>query len=162
MGGSGGPSAKSDCMTIDFALLDMDIERICQGCSETENPPQIFFLSGRSLTNSLLVASVEFLEEGQLLACPGLPLAGAAFDPGWGFARAEVEIHLDGTAEFRLPFGRFETSGDRDAWGYRMCPIDNREIPHAIRELSRIRAEIAKPRKQGFEGTGAMVTLAKL
>src|ERR1700722_15657023 len=156
---SGGLSVKSDCITIDFALSDMDIERICQEFSVRENPPQIFLLSGRTVANSLLVASVEFLEDGQLLACPGLPLAGAAFDPGWGFPRAEIEIHQEGTAEFRLPLRGFETSLDGNTWGYRMCLIDNQETPNAIRELSHIRTEIAKPRKRGLEEKGATVTL---
>jgi hypothetical protein len=89
---------------------------------------------------------MEFLEQGQLLACPGLPLVGAAFDPDWGFARAEIKLDPDGKADFRLPSGHFDTFRDGDTSRYRLCPVDAQEIPQLIRQLAHIRAELAKPR----------------
>ena len=143
-------------------MPDVDIEQICQERSEMENPPGAFLLSVGSAANSLLAVRVEFLEDGQLLPCPPPPLAGATFDPDWGYARAEIELLQGQSAEFRLPQGRFETFRDGDTWGYRMCPIDNCEIPNVVRQLARIRAELAKPRHQAATETGIKVTITEL
>ena len=155
-------SAQEICEFIGFEKPDMDIERICQECSEMEKPQDVFLLSSRSIGNSLLAVKVEFLEDGQLLVCPGLPLVGAAFDPDWGFARVEFETHNEGHAEFRIPRGRPDTFTHGDTSGYRLCPIDNHEIPDAIRQLAHIRAELAKPRMQPNVETGIKVTLTGL
>jgi hypothetical protein len=147
---------------IGFAQTQMDIQRICQRCSERANPPDIFLLSSDSIGNSLLVVSVEFLSEGQSLACPGLPLVGDAFDPDWGFAQAEMDSTIPGTPQFRLPAGRFETYRDGDIWGYRMCPIDDHELPRAIRQLARIRETLARPRESEILGAGVEATVTAL
>jgi hypothetical protein len=139
-----------------------DIERICEECNERERPPEIFVLSSKSMSNALLAVKVEFLEDGQLLGCPGLPLVGAVFDPDWGFARAEVESRALQPAEFRVPKGHPNTFTSGDTWGYRLCPIDNHEIPDLIRELARIRVELAKPRNKPNGERGVAVTLTEL
>jgi hypothetical protein len=154
--------AQAGCEFIGFAQPETDIQRICRRCSERDDPPEVFLLSGDSIGNSLLVVSAEFLSEGQLLACPGLPLAGAAFDPDWGFARVEIDSHIVGSGEFRLPAGRFEDYRDGDIWGYRMCPIDNHELPRVIRQLACIRETLAKPRQPSISGTGVGAVVSSL
>jgi hypothetical protein len=139
-----------------------DIERICQVCSEKEIPPKVFLLSSVS-SNSLLVVRVEFLEDGQLITCPGLPLVGAVFGPDWGYARAELSIRSDGTAEFREPSGHPDTFMNGDTWGYRLCPIDNQEIPQSLAQLACIRAQLAKPtRRPERDGCFVEVRLTEL
>jgi hypothetical protein len=155
-------SAQEKCAVIGFEQPNVDIERICQERSEEPKPPDVFLLSSRSILNSLLAVSRQFLEDGQLLACPGPPLVGSVFGPDWGYAFAEIELRKDGASEFRLPLGRFEDYRDGDIWGYRMCPIDNHEILEAIRQLAHIRAELAKPRQQPSGGTGIKVTVTEL
>ena len=139
-----------------------DIERICQECSERERPPEVFLMSSKSMRNALLAVKVQFLEDGQLLGCPGLPLVGAEFDPDWGFARAEIELRDLQPAEFRVPKGHPDTFTSGDIWGYRFCPIGSYEITDAIRELARIRAELAKPRSKPNGEPGVGVTLTEL
>jgi len=162
MRGACDASVQEKCTVIGRERPDLDIERICQERSEESKPPAVFLLSSSSIVNSLLAVSTEFLVDGQLLSCPEPPLVGAVFDPDWGYARAEIELRKDGASEFRLPLGRFETYRDGDIWGYRMCPIDNHEIPDAIRQLAHIRAELAKPRPQPSEEIGIKVTVTEL
>jgi hypothetical protein len=157
-----GASAQEKCAVIGRERPDLDIEQICRERSEEPRPPEAFLLSGRSSANSLLLVSRVFLEDGQLLPCPAPPLVGAVFGPDWGFARAEVEFRTDGVSEFRLPLGRFETFRDGDIWGYRMCPIDNHQIPDAVRQLANIREELVKPRQQHDGETGVKVTVTEL
>jgi hypothetical protein len=157
-----GVSAQEKSAVIGRERPDLDIERICQERSEEPKPPDVFLLSSRSIVNSLLAVSREFLEDGQMLPCPGPPLVGSIFDPDWGYACVEIELRKDGTSEFRLPLGRFEDYRDGDIWGYRMCPIDNHDILDVIRQLAHIRAELAKPRQQPSEGTGIKVTVTEL
>lgn len=135
------------CALVVFAQADLDIERICREYSEEANPAEVFLVTGKSMGSALMGVSLEFLERGQLLPCPGLPLAGAAFDPDWGFARAVIGLHSGGIADFRLPPGYLDTVEDRETYGYRLCPIDHHEIPEAIKQLAHIRAELAKPRQ---------------
>ena len=115
-------SAQEKCTVIGRERPDLDIDRICQERSEEPNPPEVFLLSGRSTVNSLLVVSTEFLEDGQLLPCPGPPLVGAVFDPDWGYARVEIDLRRNGASEFRLPLGRFETFRDGDILGLPNVP----------------------------------------
>ncbi len=137
--------------SIVSAPADVDIEDICRKYSEGEHPPEAFLVNSKSIGNALLGVSVQFLERGQLLPCPGLPLVGALFDPCWGFAHAVIGLYREGTADFRLPPGQLDVVGDSDTYGYRLCPIDNHEIPEAIKELAHVRAELARPRKKpGF------------
>ena len=159
---AGSASAQAKYAFIRFAQANQDIERICQEISDTAQPPEVFLLTSESVGNAVLGVSVEFLEEGQSLPCPGLPLAGAAFDPDWGFARAEINLHRDGSADFRLPSGHFDTFRDGDISGYRLCPIDNHEISDVIRQLAYIRAELAKPRQQPARGRGVNVTVTSV
>jgi hypothetical protein len=156
---AGSASAQAKYAFIRFAQANHDIDRICQEISERAQSTEAFFLTSESVGNALLGVSVEFLEEGQLLPCPGLPLAGAAFDPDWGFARAEINLHRDGSANFRLPFGHFDNFRDGDTSGYRLCPIDNHEIPDVIGQLAHIRAELARPRQQPARAPGIKVTV---
>ncbi len=148
---------REDASFIRFAESEADVERICEFCSCQENSPDVLLLSGYSTGNSLLLVRRGFLEEGQSLACPGLPLDGAAFDPDWGFARAQVEMRRDGSSQFRLPPGRFETLMEGDAWGYRMSPVENNDLPGILRQLKHIRASLARPRERIHNVTGVDV-----
>jgi hypothetical protein len=123
-------------------VAEMDIDTVCKKCSEDENSPQVFLLSDR-IAGSLLGVSTSFLEEGQLLQCPSLPLAGAAFDPNWGFSQAVVGTDAIGRTKFQLPevHHRFLNSGDTH--GYRLCVIENTEIPEVIAQLENIRSALA-------------------
>jgi hypothetical protein len=147
---------------IDYAHAIADIEHICEEYGAKEEPPEVFLVSSRSFRNSLLAVRLEFLESGQLLACPGLPLVGAAFDPDWGYARVEIVKCTDGSGEFREPTGQPDTYRDGDVSGYRLCPIDNHEIPDVITQLAHIRAELAKPRQHPSKESGIQVTLTQL
>jgi hypothetical protein len=148
--------------SIGLAQPNIDIERICQEYSEAEKSPKVFLMSSRSVANSLVAVKVEFLEDGQHLTCPGLPLVGAAFDPDWGFARVEIELHQGKPGEFRVPSGHPDTFTSGDTWGYRLCPIENHEIPDVIRQLAHIRAELAKPRQHSETKTGIEVSITEL
>jgi hypothetical protein len=128
------------------ARANTDIERILEECSERTQVPEVLLLTSESVDGAILAINMEFLEQGQLLACPGLPLVGAAFDPDWGFARVEIKLIPDSKADFHLAGGHFDTFRDGDTSGYRLCPIDAQEIPQLIRQLAHIRAELAKPR----------------
>jgi hypothetical protein len=141
---------------------DLDIEYICREFGEEEDPPNAFLVSGEAIADQLLAISLKFLEEGQQLPCPGLPLAGAAFDPDWGFSQAEVAVRRDGTAEFRLPSVHFETLASGDVYGYRLCIIDNHEVPEVIGQLAHIRAELTKRRREPRENTGVQITITQL
>jgi hypothetical protein len=156
---AGNVSAQEEFASVGFAHTNLDIERICQERSEEAKPPEVFLLSCRSLANSLLAVNVEFLEKGQLVPYPRLPLFGEAFDPDWGFARAEIKLHGAGPAEFQVPPGHPDTFTNGSTWGYRVCPIDSREIPDTIAQLAHIRAELAKPRQRPSERAGSEITV---
>lgn len=148
---------KAKYVFIQNTSASRDVERICQEKSEETQPPEALLLSGRSLSNSLLAVSLGFLERGQLLKCPGMPLIGAAFDPEWGFARVEINFNRRGSAEFCLPHGDFDSFTDGDTCGYRLCPVDNHEIPDLIEQLVRIRVELARPRRRPTRKQGIRV-----
>ncbi len=155
-------SAKKKRITVGSAKPAMNIDSICQECSERENAPEAFLLSNTSFGNSLLAVSTFFLEDGQLLNCPGLPLVGAVFDPDWGFSRAELKQRHGSRAEFRVPSGHPDTFTSGSTWGYRLCPIDNSEIPDLIKQLVHIRTELARPRKQPNAKAGLKSTVTEL
>jgi hypothetical protein len=157
-----GASARMKDACIVFALADVDIEGICRKCSDAAQPPDVFLVSSKSIGNALLAVSLTFLEAGQLLPCPGLPLIGAAFDLDWGFASAVIGLNRDGMADFRLPAGPFDIEGERDTYGYRLCPMDNHEIPEAIGQLAHVRAELARPRQQPGKKPGSKITVTQL
>ncbi len=162
MSRAGSVSEKGKHAIIDPEHPTLGIERICRECSEEAEPPDVFLLSGRTAGNSLLAVSTFFLEDSQLLGCPGLPLVGAVFDPDWGFARGEIGVRPDASAEFRVPHGNADTFTVGDTSGYRLCPIDHHEIPDAIRQLAQIRAALAKTGHRPSEETGIRVTLTEL
>jgi hypothetical protein len=145
-----------------LAETDVDIERICREYSEEADPPEAFLATGKSIRGLLLGISLEFLERGQSLPCPGLPLVGAAFGPDGGFARAVISLNRNGSGVFRLPSGTFESAECRDTYGYRLCPIDGNEIPEAISQLGHIRAELAKPKQGHTKKPGIEVTVTRL
>jgi hypothetical protein len=144
------------------AHFGIDIERICEGQSEKENPPEVFLLSSECIGGHLLAVESRFLEQGQNLTCPGLPLVGAPFGPGWGFSEAVVGKRSDGSAEFQLPPLHSEILASGDTWGYRLCILEDRELPEAIAQLTRIRQELAKGDSEGEEPTGRRVTISPL
>ncbi|MFZ1014676.1 MAG: hypothetical protein WAN28_15135, partial [Terracidiphilus sp.] len=53
------------------------IEKICRERAETPNPSEAFLISDPSVENCLLAAYTTFLERGENLRWPGLPLLGA-------------------------------------------------------------------------------------
>jgi hypothetical protein len=130
------------------AASEVDIERICRERSEEEAPPEVFMVSSEAIAGHLLAIGMEFLEEGQQLRCPGLPLAGAAFDPSWGFSQAEVGTRRDGSIEFRLPSIHPERLSRGDIYGYRLCILGNHEVPEVIGQLAHIRAELKRCRPE--------------
>lgn len=144
------------------AREDLDVERICRECSEEACPPEVFLVNCKSIGNALLGVRLEYLEQGQLLLWPGLPLVGATFDLDWGFASAVIGLGRDGSTDFRSPEGLFDVAGDRDTFGYRLCPIDDHEIQEAIEQIAQIRAELAKPRQQHRKKLGIEVTVTQL
>jgi hypothetical protein len=141
---------------------EVEIQRVCRECSEEVNPPDVFLVTSESMGGALLGVSVMFLERGQFLPWPGLPLVGATFDPDWGFARAVTCLDRDGAGDFQLLPTPFDSEGDRNSYGYRLCPIENREIPLAIRQLEHIRAELAKPKRRSRKRPGANLTAIQL
>jgi hypothetical protein len=144
------------------AASALDIERVCRAYSETEAPPEGFMVRSRSVKGQLLAISLEFLEEGQQLPCPGLPLAGAAFNPDWGFSQAEVGLRRDGSAEFRLPPIHFESLASGDVHGYRFCVLDDHEAPEAIAQLAHIRVELERYRSAVQKREGVRVTITEV
>lgn len=144
------------------AASELDIERICREYGEAEAPPEAFLISSELIEGQLLAINLEFLEEGQQLPCPGLPLAGAAFDPGWGFSQAEVGVRRDGSAQFRLPSMHFESLANGDLYGYRLCIIDDHEVPEVIGQLTHIRAELARHRREPKRSKGVPITITQL
>jgi hypothetical protein len=147
---------------IGLASGRVDIERICQESSELEKPPSVLLVSSRSIGNSLLAVRVEFLEDGQLLAWPGMQLVGATFDPDWGLTRVEFEMLQENLGEFQVPHGPPDTFTNGDTWGYRLCPIDSHEIPDVIRQLAQLRVELAKPRQRSKDQKGVKVSVTDL
>jgi hypothetical protein len=143
-----GISAQANRTLFVAAAAGLDIERICREYGEQENPPEAFMVRSEAIEGQLLAINLAFLERGQLLPHPGLPLAGAAFDPGWGFSQAEVCKRRDGLFEFRLPSLHFETLASGDIYGYRMSIIDDHEVPEAMGQLADIRRELARRRSE--------------
>ena len=123
---------------------DIDVEKICREFAEDQEPPEAFLVASNSIASQLLGVSLTFLERGQLIPCPGMPLVGAAFDPTWGFAEAAIERHEGGLADFRAPISRYDMGEHGDTYGYRLYPIDVGQIPEAIGQLAQIRAELDK------------------
>lgn len=144
------------------AVSELDIERICREYGEAEAPPKAFIVSSKLIEGQLLAVNLEFLEEGQQLPCPGLPVAGAAFDPDWGFSQVEVALRLDGSAEFRLPSIHFETLASGDIHGYRFCILDDHEVPEVIGQLADIRREFARRRSETQKHEGVRLTITQV
>jgi hypothetical protein len=142
------------------AASELDIEQICRLYSEAETPPEAFIVRSKLVEGQLLAISLGFLEDGQQLPCPGLPLAGAAFDPAWGFSQAEVGLRRDGSAEFRLPPVHLENLASGDVYGYRFCVLEDNEVPEIIAQLAHIRGELARRRRadQKQETARVMIT----
>jgi hypothetical protein len=159
---AGSGSAQAKYAFARLARANEDIERICRENSERAQPPEAFIITSESVSGALLGVSLEFLEKGQLLACPGLPLAGAAFNPDWGFPRAEINLHHDESADFGLPPGSLDALTHGNMFGYRLCPINNHEIPGVARQLAYIRAELAKPRQQHTRESRIKITATSI
>lgn len=143
-------------------VSEVDIERICREYGDAEAPPEAFIVSSKLIEGQLLAINLEFLEEGQQLPCPGLPLAGAAFNPDWGFSQVEVGLRRDGSAEFRLPSIHFESLASGDIHGYRFCILDDHEVPEVIGQLTHIRGEFARLRIETQKRQGVRVTITQL
>jgi|ERR1039458_9391203 hypothetical protein len=144
------------------AASELDIERICREYGGAEAPPEAFIVSSKLIEGQLLAVNLEFLEVGQQLPCPGLPLAGAAFDPDWGFSQVEVGLRRDGSAEFRLPSIHFESLASGDMHGYRFCILDDYEVPEVIGQLTHIRGEFARRRSETQKHEGVRVTITQV
>jgi hypothetical protein len=154
----GTPAPANQTLFIAVAL-ELNIERICQKYGEAEEPPEAFMVSSKLIEGQLLAMNLEFLEQGQQLPSPGLPLAGAALDPDWGFSQAEVGVRRDGSAEFRLPSIHFENLASGDIHGYRFCILDDHEVPEVISQLAHIRGEFARHRSETQKQGGVRVTI---
>src|SRR5579859_7525996 len=162
MNGTDWPSDATNQRFIDIELSDLSVEEICRKCSEDQQPPEAFLVASISTANQLLGVSLPFLEQGQSLPCPGLPLVGAAFDPTWGFAEATVGKCEGRLADFRAPISRFDMGEHGDTYGYRLCPIDVEQIPVAIGQLARIRAEMDKMNRRPKQMSVAKVAISRL
>lgn len=127
-------------------LIEKEIERICQYRSELSDPPQAFLISTDSTQNSLLAVRADFLDCGEGLSWPDMPLLGAAFNLDWGYAFVDVITASNGLVRFEQPSCRFEYSAKGDTWGYRFCPVENCEISKLINQLSDIRKRLSEPR----------------
>jgi len=145
---------------LEMPITWSKIKRICQDRGESQEPPQAFLVSTSCTQNSLLAVRTDFLDRGEGLPWPGLPLLGATFDLDWGYAYVDVQIRADGATVFEQPFGRFEDSETGDIYGYRFCPVDDSGLPQTIRELGRIRKELTRrePRPKGLSCDGITVT----
>jgi hypothetical protein len=143
-------------------LSSSEIEKICRERSELPRPPQAFLLSASSSKNSLLAVETEFLNEGEGLRWPGLPLLEATFDLDWGYAFIDVGNCPDGSTEFQQPSGRFEDFAVGDTCGYRLCPLENSEIPKLLAELSNIRDELSQGRARAPKHVSNQVTITHL
>ena len=157
-----GTSASASETLFIAAASGLNIECICRYFGEAEAPPEAFMVSSKLIEGQLLAMNLEFLEEGQQLPCPGLPLAGAAFDPDWGFSQVEVGLRRDGSAEFRLPAIHFESLASGDIHGYRFCILDDNEVPEVISQLTHIRAELARHHREPERSKGVRITITQL
>lgn len=155
-------SARANQTLFVDAASELDIERICREYGGAETPPEAFIVSSKLIEGQLLAMNLEFLEEGQQLPCPGLPLAGAAFDPDWGFSQVEAGLRRDGSAEFRLPPIHSESLASGDIHGYRFCIIDDQEVPGVIGQLADIRRELARRPSKAQKYKGVRVTITQL
>jgi hypothetical protein len=159
---SPGVSAQANQTLYITAASELDIERICREYGEAEAPPEAFMISSKLIEGQLLAVNLEFLEEGQQLRCPELPLAGAALDPDWGFSQVEVGLRRDGFAEFRLPSIHFESLATGDIHGYRFCILDDHEVAEVIGQLTHIRGEFARRRSETQRPEGVRVTITQV
>ena len=143
-------------------VTSAEIESICQSRSESENPPQAFVISSAGMKNSLLAVRTDFLDEGECLPWPGLSLLGATFNLDWGYAFVDVKTDVDGQCRFKQPSCRFEDSATGDTSGYRLCPIDDREMIQTIDELAQIRKKVSEPRRTAPRRVASQVIVANL
>jgi hypothetical protein len=145
-------------LILECSFEDLDVVSVCRACSEDSDPPDAFLITANRAVNRLLGMRLGFLELGQSLPCPGLPLAGAAFDPCWGFAEAAVERHRDGSASFLTPVNRFDLGEHGDTYGYRLCSLERLEVPEVVAELVRIRGELERIGRAREQASIATVT----
>jgi hypothetical protein len=162
MSQTSGVSAQANHTLFVTAACEVDIECICREYGGAEAPPEAFMVSSKLIEGQLLAISLEFLEGGQQLPCPGLPLAGAAFDPDWGFSQVEVGLRSDGSAEFRLPSIHFESLASGGIHGYRFCILDDHEVPEVIGQLANIRREVARRRSETPKREGVRITITQV
>ena len=130
-------------LPVVFTEVDLDIGRICELEIETTKPSDAFLISHSGMAETLLCVRLGFLEEGQRLPCPGLPLAGAVFDPGWGFASVTIQHAIQGVGRFSIRSNNLHNSVQGDIFGYRVCPVSGPELPQIGRDLASIRARLA-------------------
>ena len=118
-----------------------EIGLLCKTLSESADNPQVVLISSDRCVNKLLAIRLLFLETGQTLDCPGLPLIGAAFNPTWGFAEA-ASVQEPGDSRFEAPLNRNDLGEVGDVHGFRFCPISEDEIPTVISQLKQIKAAL--------------------
>ncbi|HXE08000.1 MAG TPA: hypothetical protein VN612_08895 [Acidobacteriaceae bacterium] len=143
---------------IKVPTQQFDLERILQQHYESACPPEALLISSEESNQHILALSLQFLEDGQRLPCPGLPLAGAGFAPGWGFREIEIARGTTGRMQFRPP-SRWD-DGQGDLWGYRLCPLEDAEIARTIYELASIRAALGSVGTQAHDGGDSMVAIS--
>lgn len=142
-------------------MTNLDIEIICQDYGQGANPPDAFLVAGDEIGGQLLCVSIFFLEDGQQVPCPGLPFLGAAFGPDWGFSQAEVGIRANGSVGFRLPQVNADALSVGDLYGYRLCVIEDHEVPKLIRQLAQIRTQLG-PHKGSYNKPQSVVRVTRL
>jgi hypothetical protein len=137
-----------DGMVIEAGVLmrNEEIEQTCRNQSEVQIPPQVFFIKSSKMRNSLLAVRTDFLDEGEGMPWPGLPLLRASFNLDWGYAFVDVKADAEAKSKFEQPSCRFEDSATGDTWGYRLCPVDDCEIIKTLEELAHIRLKLSQPR----------------
>jgi len=138
------------------------IERICRERAETSHPAEAFLIRDTSVENCLLAAYITFLERGEDLRWPGLPLLGATFNLSWGFSTVDVVARRDGSKIFEPPSRPFEEFALSDTSGYRFCPVEIEELPKVLQELANIRKEVGCLKERGSSGLNTDVIVADL
>jgi len=126
---------------VEVSVPPFDLAKICQECSEADSPAEAMLISGNT-NEHVLAINLQFLEEGQQLPCPGLPLAGAVFDPSWGFTQIEMARTPDGATRIHLPLTNSDDLSQGSIFGYRVCVIEDNELASVTHQLARIRAEL--------------------
>ena len=149
-------------MKADGPLTTSEIRKICQHQSEIPNPPQAFLISADSMQNSLLAVRTDFLDDGEGLPWPGMPLLGATFSLDWGYAFVDVSKNTNVSAKFEQPACRFEDAAVGDTWGYRLCPVDDRELPKILDELAYIRNELSQRAASASRQSKTQIIVADL